>query len=122
MGQIEFGQAVREHLERGGITITYLASQLGVTPSTLTTWLDKSYSKPENVFAIERCLMVPPGALSRHLGFLPVDAVPAVDIFDALALDTDLTVEQREAVEVLWSTMRAQTRALRLQRSQQGDR
>lgn len=122
VGQTEFGQAVREYLERGGYTISGFATHIGVTPSTLTTWLDKSYSKPENVFLIEQRLTLPPGALSRHLGFLPVDAVPAVDVRDALALDADLTEDQREVVEALWLQMRAQTRARRLQRSQPGGR
>lgn len=56
-----------------------------VTESAVSLWLGaKSEPSRRKVFAMERVLGVPPGALSRHLGYLPVEAVPARNIEDAL--------------------------------------
>lgn len=73
----------------------------------------ESTPEPRRVFAIEQALELRPGHLSRLLGYLPVDAVPAVDVASAAAEDPHLTAEQREDLVAVWETMRARTRARR---------
>lgn len=56
-----------------------------VTESAVSLWMTaKSEPTRRKVFALEQALGVAPGTLSRHLGYLPVDAVPAADIEQSL--------------------------------------
>lgn len=78
--------------------------------------------EPRRVFAIEQALDLAAGSLSRLLGYLPVDAVPAVTVADAAEQDPWLTRDQRDDLVAVWETMRARTRARRELRSTPGDR
>lgn len=60
---------------------------------------------PEQVFALERALDVEPGALSRLLGYLPVEAVATVTVEDAVKADPGLTKLHREAVLALYRAL-----------------
>lgn len=52
---------------------------------------------PQVVFAIERHLQVPPGALSQHLGYVPISADDEPFI-DAIMRDRRLSDEQRDTL------------------------
>lgn len=55
-------------------------------------WLrDPTILSPARVFAIERALNLQPGALSRGLGFLPVEAVAHGGVLAAIEADPLLT-------------------------------
>ena len=62
------------------------------TRPALDQWLTGSTKDPSRwkVFAAEKSLDLPPGALSRHLGYLPLDAVPALTPEDAIRQDASL--------------------------------
>ena len=121
MDDAAFGPTLKQALVDAGRTIQALADELGLPHSTVSTWVNKDRPPdPATVFAIERWLDLPPGALSRLAGYLPLDAAPAVTVAEALAADPDLSSDQREAILVLWETSRAQTRARRLRRSRPG--
>lgn len=75
----------------GGVSRADLASIVAkisgesVSESAVSLWLAaKSEPSRRKVFAIEEALGCNPGTLSRHLGYLPVNAVPATSIEEAL--------------------------------------
>src|SRR5688500_13111052 len=77
-----FGRAVSEEL--GTTPRKELAAQVAklsgesVSESAVSQWITGTNEPTRRkVFAIEKALGVQPGTLSRHLGYLPVDAVPA---------------------------------------------
>lgn len=78
----------------------HLAAAVGVKQNTVSRWVNGSLT-PEHfrVFEIERTLNVPPGALSVHLGYLPVpaDRVPCT-IVDAIREAPELQDFHREAL------------------------
>lgn len=73
-----FGQAVGGALALRDLTQRAIAETLGVKQPTISAWLSGE-SEPASavVFELERALELPPGHLSRHLGYLPPDALEA---------------------------------------------
>lgn len=63
-------------MDNAGITHRELAVRLGWKNHTrIYNWLNlKSEPTPSQVFSIERAIAVPPGTLSRALGYLPPEA------------------------------------------------
>lgn len=103
MSQTEFGRAVRRQLESQGRTLTWLQSQLEAEPaaqarmqgktlpwSTVQNWLDRFTPDPHIAFAIERITGAKPGALSKLLGYVPVEARPSVTVLQAIDADPKL--------------------------------
>lgn len=60
--------------------------------------------KPQGVFALEEALKLRPGELSRHLGFVPVDA--AGSVVEAIEADPDLSSEARRHLLALYREAR----------------
>lgn len=59
--------------------LSSLADTLGVSVRTIRSWArDERRTDPEQVFALEAALGLPPGELSRHLGYVPLGAAAAV--------------------------------------------
>lgn len=68
----------------------------------------KATPKPADLFALEETLDLGPGALSQHLGFLPVGARTEVrTVTEAIAADDQLTPDQKE---ILLATYAASVR------------
>jgi hypothetical protein len=60
-------------------------SEETLTASALSLYLNaKNEPSRAKVFAMERVLNLRPGELSRHLGYLPVEAQPIITVEDAL--------------------------------------
>lgn len=76
----DFVRALTWVLEHNEITHRDLAERLGWKNHTrIYAWLNASREPtPAQVFAIERIVPVPPGTLSRTLGYLPPEARSAV--------------------------------------------
>jgi transcriptional regulator with XRE-family HTH domain len=84
-----FGDALREAMSVQKMRQDDLASILGVRQPTVSGWIN-AISPPDSseiVFAIEKALKLRPGALSRHLGFLPVEAVKTSTSVRAAVMD-----------------------------------
>lgn len=63
---------------------------------------------PARMFAIEQALDLPPGSLSRLLGYVPADTAPASTVEGAIEADADLTrAERRMLVSAYRSTLKA---------------
>jgi DNA-binding XRE family transcriptional regulator len=73
-GYLAFAAALKRHRHGSGYpTQARLGVALGVSWHTVGSWEKAIWApSPEKVFAIERILALPPGALSRHLGYLPL--------------------------------------------------
>jgi transcriptional regulator with XRE-family HTH domain len=91
----KFQETLLRALERSGKTQVDVAREANVAPSLISTWLRGGSANPDpaKVFAVERVLDLSPGQLSRHLGYVPVEAVtsrgrPPLD--EWLADDPDL--------------------------------
>lgn len=71
-----FGDALRAARVGRKLSQQHLAGEVGKSQSAVSQWEDNlATPEPETVFGIERCLGMAPGALSRTLGYLPLDAV-----------------------------------------------
>lgn len=70
----EFGETLAQAMSLRGMTHRRLGEELGVTQSAISAWKSGA-AEPSSrtVFSIERALELPPGHLSRTLGYLPVD-------------------------------------------------
>jgi transcriptional regulator with XRE-family HTH domain len=76
------------------------AQALGVSQSAISGWtLGDNEPLPATVFAIESKLDLPPGHLSRHLGYVPLDAaVPSITLEEAVLADPDLDNRFKKAL------------------------
>ena len=98
-----FARALDDAIRRSGLsgpTIAEKASATGVSvaQSTIATWLGgKRPGRPEQVFAVEKALDLPPGSLSAYLGYLPTELL-RVSIEAAVALDSSLDERARQAL------------------------
>jgi len=90
----------------GNLPQVEVARKAGVAPSTLSTWLSGGGAKPDQVFAVERALDLPPGNLSRHLGYVPVSEQPVASVEAAIEADPVLKDHQRDALVFLYNFFR----------------
>lgn len=91
-----------------------VARRSGVAQSTISTWTTGggASASPVTVFAVERALGVPPGHLSRHLGFMPVEACDEPTVDTAYAIQNDPAIRDdvdRKGLLMLYSVVRART-------------
>lgn len=88
-----FGNALADAMSVRDLTQSGLGKLIGgVSQPSISAWLSGE-SKPEAdvVFEIERVLELPPGHLSRHLGYLPIEAVKAPPAtFEAVVMSDPL--------------------------------
>lgn len=112
--RVAFGEAMQAALTMRGVHQTTLAKHLGTSQSVVSQWRHGQYTcPPPVVFAIEDFLRLPPGYLSRHMGYCPTSAVtdpPLVGTEDAILLDAELADAQKSALMGLVQTMKDQQR------------
>ncbi len=101
-----FGRAVRQRLEDLGRSRAWLGGEVArcemgqgsrpYTASAVTMWVngDTEPTRPK-VWAIEEALGAKPGALSRLLGYLPVDARTVATVPGAIEQDNRLDEDGR---------------------------
>lgn len=103
-----FGQALAAAFFGTGKTQAEAARVLGVSQATISEWKTGKAQphEPELTFRLEEFLGLGPGALSKHLGYLPPTAAgPSWE--DALARDPDIDDRLRE---VIVAVVRAMTK------------
>lgn len=101
-----FGDALRRAYGAAGTTQQRLAvdvSEEGVVGAISQPYLNdilkgRREPKPELAFAFERALGLQPGSLSRLLGFVPADALPARDVPAAVEADPMLDERGRRSL------------------------
>lgn len=97
--QREFGAAIGE-LVRG--------ADKPYAQSTVRDWIEKSAPEPEIVFQMEGYLLVPPGTLSQHLGYLPVGVRSVTTFQQALMNDTSMGTDGRDILLILYALFASQ--------------
>lgn len=77
-----------------------LGQLVGVKQSTMSSWVNGvAAPSPDTVFALEAAIKVPPGSLSRHLGYVPLDAAKtALTVKAAVHADTALGTVERAMI------------------------
>jgi transcriptional regulator with XRE-family HTH domain len=71
-----FGDALRRAMSAADLSQGDVAGRIGVRQTTVSEWIQANKEpRYEIVFSLEQALDLPPGALSHHLGYVPVDAV-----------------------------------------------
>lgn len=90
--------------------------------TSISNWKNGKHepSRPQ-VFALEAVFELPPGTLSRLLGYLPV-VEQREGLLELIAQDTDLSAEQREDLARQYRGMVARTEERRRQRRQRSAR
>jgi transcriptional regulator with XRE-family HTH domain len=85
-----FARALTEAVRRAGLSQVEVSERTGgaVSQSTISEWMSatKPPGAPQAVFAVERALTLPPGALSGYLGYLPKELF-RVSVETAIAVD-----------------------------------
>jgi transcriptional regulator with XRE-family HTH domain len=100
----EFGRTLADYLHAAELRAPALADAIGVTDDTVRKWINGAHAPdPATVFAVEETLGLPPGELSRHLGYVPVDA-PAVTA--AIEADPGLSPNQRAMLTAAYRAAR----------------
>jgi transcriptional regulator with XRE-family HTH domain len=109
-----FGDALKAALIASGVTHEQLAARVtgllgeSVTPASVSNWVNgKNEPTRVRMFAIEQTLDLRPGSLSRHLGYLPVDARPARTVKDLLDEDPKIGPELRAVVLAAYQAARS---------------
>lgn len=114
---LTFGRQLAAARAAARVTQEDLAARLGVKQSTVSGW-ENGVNSPEEIettFQIERLLGVNPGELSRHLGYLPVEAVQIAGSFeDAITGDPLLDDADRSALRNVYEM------AVRTRRNRRG--
>jgi transcriptional regulator with XRE-family HTH domain len=99
----QFAGALDDAIKRSGLSGPRIAEKatatgVNVAQSTIATWLGgKRPGRPEQVFAVEKALDLPPGSLSAYLGYLPTELY-RVGIEAAIALDDTLDERARQSL------------------------
>lgn len=98
--RVAFGEALRQAMAAGGWTQDALAEALGFRQATISAWISGK-SQPEEIdtaFRVEKLLGIRPGGLTRHLGYLPLDAVKSVATVESAILEDDALTEAEKAM------------------------
>lgn len=106
LGPTAFGRALGDVMERRGISQTELAAEVGRVMGRKPLsqpWVSEirrgiKTPPPEVAMAMEVVLEVTPGQLTRHLGFLPLAAAPAVSVEEAVSADPLLDERGRRSL------------------------
>jgi transcriptional regulator with XRE-family HTH domain len=100
-----FRRALRRAREAVGQTQLGLSRAIGVTRSAVWQWEQgRAIPRPGAVAAVERELRLPPGALSRLLGYLPAGAVERemISVIEAIEADSRLGERERELLAAMY--------------------
>lgn len=95
-----FGAALEQALTLRRRSQKEVGDALGTTQSSVSAWkAGESEPSYATVFGLERYLRLPPGFLSRHLGYVPVEAIDqAVTVEDLIMSDPLLDEAGKRAV------------------------
>ena len=116
-GRSRFGSAVARALDEQGHSRSWLGAEVArleglgdpISGASVSKWVGGNPPAPDRVFVIERALGMKPGALSRHLGYLPASARSTRTVLDALADDGDLSDMARQVITAVYRTYKEGT-------------
>ena len=105
--RLRFGRLLADAMKVRGMKQEDLAGMLGTTQSSVSGWINGKYEPAAaTVFSVERSLGVEPGALSRPLGYLPVEpASRTVSVEGAIAQSPNLDDEEKAALAGMYRVL-----------------
>lgn len=104
----DFGRALDRALASRGLRQTHLAELVGVKQNTVSRWVSgEAVPDPWTVFDVERALKLEGGTLSKHLGYVPVGAVPRCTVPEAIDAAPELSEYQRDALISVYRVLTA---------------
>ena len=105
--RLGFGRLLTDAMKVRGMRQEDLAGMLGTTQSSVSGWINGKYEPAAGtVFTVERCLGVEPGALSRPLGYLPVEpAARTISVEGAIAQSPLLDDEEKAALVSMYRVL-----------------
>jgi transcriptional regulator with XRE-family HTH domain len=86
---------------------TTIAKAIGYSQTSIAEWeIGRMVPEtPKVVFKLEQVLGLEPGALSRHLGYLPADADGSPTVEQAILVDDKLDAGQRNTLLTLYRSL-----------------
>lgn len=94
-------------------TQTWLAGQLQdilgrpVSQQSISNWLNGVREvEPEVIFAIEKALVLAPGSLSKHLGYIPTGVSDPKSTEQAIKDDSELSAKAKRALLAAYREMK----------------
>lgn len=101
-----FGAALAEALKARGLTQVKFGAMIGRPQGSISAYVN-GQDLPDTrraIFDMERVLELPPGHLSRHLGYLPPSAAGAeiADVGRAIDLDPMLEEDSKQALKKVY--------------------
>lgn len=102
----EFGRVLGSLLDSRAVKRPALAEVLGVSPELVRQWLTGATEPGRTkVFAIERHFELRPGALSRTLGYLPLEARSVQSVEAAIDADPSLSETSKAGLRQAYRAM-----------------
>lgn len=102
-----FAAALRSALDAWPGRDHEAAKAAGISPERLSQYATGRHEPPRaTVFAIERVLKLKPGGLSRHLGYLPIDARSIRSLEDIVDAEPGVPDFVKRTVKQLWRESR----------------
>lgn len=103
--RVVFGTALANARHDAGLTQEQLAARMNVAQSSVSGWECGHWDIPmETVFDIEHAVEVPPGTLSRLLGFMPITHAN-FDVEEAIEKDDALTPLSKVALRTMYQEL-----------------
>ncbi len=105
--RLRFGRLLADAMKVRGMKQEDLAGMLGTTQSSVSGWINGKYEPAAaTVFTVERSLGLEPGALSRPLGYLPVEpAARTISVEGAIAQSPLLDDEEKAALASMYRVL-----------------
>lgn len=111
-----FSEKLTATLAHRGLSQSQVADAMNLTRASVSDWCrGQAVPAPETVFALEVVLGVPPGELSRELGYLPIipTAEAPVTTLGCIARDPLLDDTDREILTLVYEKLAGARRAQR---------
>lgn len=120
-GQQALRTAIRDAMRERSMTQATLGAEVGhaeggeaIPQQSVAEWLAGRVTlAPSRIFAIERCLRLKPGQLSRLEGYVPVGTTPTMTPEEAIAADPDISPMFAELLAATVAQARISSRAAR---------
>lgn len=109
-----FGALVRQEREDRDLSQREVGAWFGLSDAAVNKWeADRSVPAPAIVFELEQRFDLPPGYLSRTLGYLPVEpAPPAPDVLSAIDADPTLQDHEKSIMRAVYREARKRPRPI----------
>src|SRR5882724_9688102 len=108
-----FGRALKQAREESGLSLRALAEAVAASHTVVADWeRGKHAPRPPRLRMLEHVLQLPPGSLSRLLGYLPADEsleASSVTVLEAAKSDPRLSERDRRILAAVYRELLRKT-------------